>query len=119
MKTSIYTLNSHELLCLMIAETFRNTCLFFILSFAPYYFNNVLKNEGFLWIFILANGIGTLLGAFAAPWIGVKLGKRHSYGLACIISGLVYLSGTPLEKRCQGMPADRLSFGTHLCALAD
>jgi Na+/melibiose symporter-like transporter len=80
------------LLCLMIAETFRNTCLFFILSFAPYYFNNVLKNEGFLWIFILANGIGTLLGAFAAPWIGVKMGKRHSYGLACLISGLAYFS---------------------------
>ncbi len=80
------------LLFLILCETFRNTCLFFILSFAAYYFNNVLKNEAFLWIFILGNGIGTLLGAFASPWIGVKLGKRHSYGLACIISGLIYFS---------------------------
>lgn len=80
------------LLFLILCETFRNTCLFFILSFAAYYFNNVLRNEGFLWIFILGNGIGTLLGAFASPWIGVKIGKRHAYGLACIISGLVYFS---------------------------
>ncbi len=79
------------LLFLILGETFRNTCLFFILSFAIYYFDAVLKNEAFLSVFILGNGIGTLLGAFAAPWIGVKIGKRHAYGLACIISGLVYL----------------------------
>lgn len=90
-------LKNPPLLFLMIADMFRNTCLFFILSFAIYYFNNVLKDGGFLWIFILANGIGTLLGAFAAPWIGVKLGKRHSYGLACLISGLVYLSVAFIE----------------------
>jgi GPH family glycoside/pentoside/hexuronide:cation symporter len=80
------------LLLLIIAETFRNTCLFFILSFATYYFKNVLNNEAFLSVFILGNGLGTLLGAFASPWIGVKIGKRHSYGLACIVSGLVYFS---------------------------
>ncbi len=85
------------LLFLMIAETFRNTGLFFILSFATYYFKNVLANEAFFTVFVLANGIGTLLGAFASPWIGVKIGKRHSYGLACIISGLVYLSVAFIE----------------------
>ncbi|NLA76197.1 MAG: hypothetical protein GX846_12125, partial [Deltaproteobacteria bacterium] len=80
------------LLFLILGETFRNTCLFFILSFAVYYFNNVLRNEAFLSVFILGNGIGTLLGAFASPWIGVKIGKRHAYGLACIVSGLIYFS---------------------------
>jgi Na+/melibiose symporter-like transporter len=85
------------LLLLILAETFRNTCLFFILSFAAYYFNNVLRNEAFLSVFILGNGIGTLLGAFASPWIGVKIGKRHAYGLACIISGLVYFSVAFIE----------------------
>jgi GPH family glycoside/pentoside/hexuronide:cation symporter/glucuronide carrier protein len=85
------------LLFLILGETFRNTCLFFILSFAAYYFNNVLRNEAFLSVFILGNGIGTLLGAFAAPWIGVKIGKRHAYGLACVISGLVYFSVAFIE----------------------
>lgn len=85
------------LLFLVLAETFRNTCLFFILSFAVYYFTNVLKNEAFLSVFILGNGIGTLLGAFAATWIGVKIGKRHAYGLSVLISGLVYFSVAFIE----------------------
>jgi GPH family glycoside/pentoside/hexuronide:cation symporter len=85
-------LKNPPLLFLIFAETFRNTCLFFVLSFAVYYFKNVLGNEAFLSVFVLANGIGTLLGTFAATWIGVKIGKRHAYGLACILGGLAYLT---------------------------
>ncbi len=80
------------LLFLMLGDIFRNTCLFFILSFAFYYFGYVLKNPDFLKVFMLANGIGTLLGALAATWIGVKIGKRHAYGLSCFVSALVFLS---------------------------
>ncbi|MBN2418990.1 MAG: MFS transporter [Deltaproteobacteria bacterium] len=85
------------LLFLMIADIFRNTCLFFILSFAAYYFKNVFGDEAFLKNFMLINGIGTLLGAFAAQWIGPKIGKRHAYGLGCILGGLVYLSVAFIE----------------------
>ena len=96
-------LKNPPLLFLIFAEIFRNTCLFFVLSFAVYYFKNVLGNQAFLKVFILANGIGTLLGAFAATWIGVKIGKRHAYGLACILGGLVYLSVAFIERWTPGV----------------
>lgn len=90
-------LKNPPLLFLMLADTFRNTCLFFILSFAFYYFGYVLNNPDFLKVFMLANGIGTLLGAIAATWIGVKIGKRHAYGLSCFVSALVFLSAAFIE----------------------
>ncbi len=90
-------LKNPPLLFLILADTFRNTCLFFILSFAFYYFGYVLNEPDFLKVFILFNGIGTLLGALAATWIGVKIGKRHAYGLSCLISALVFLSAAFIE----------------------
>ena len=85
------------LLFLALADIFRNTCLFFILSFAFYYFGYVVNNPDFLKVFMLANGIGTLLGALAATWVGVKIGKRHAYGLSVLISAFVFLSAAFIE----------------------
>ena len=55
---------------------------------AIYYFTYVAGNPAFLSIFLLSISIARLLGTFAAPAIGVKLGKRNSYfiffGLAAI-----------------------------------
>ncbi len=90
-------LKNPPLLFLLVAEVFRNTCLFFVLSFAGHYFKNVFGDEAFLKNFMLINGIGTLAGAFAAQWIGPKIGKRHAYGLGCILGGLVYLSVAFIE----------------------
>lgn len=85
------------LLIIMIAETFRNTCLFLVLSFAFYYFGYVLKNPGFLSVFILANGVFTLLGTVVATWIGVKIGKRNAYWISLIVSALVFLLAAFIE----------------------
>ncbi len=70
------------LLLLIIAETFRNASLFFVASFAFYYFGYVLKNPAFLSGFILAIHIAGLLGTFAAVWVGVRIGKRNAYWLS-------------------------------------
>jgi Na+/melibiose symporter-like transporter len=85
------------LLWLIIAETFRTICIFLVLSFAFYYFGYVLNNPGFLWVFILANSVATLLGTFAAPWIGVRIGKRKAYWIPLILSTFVFLSMTFIE----------------------
>ena len=80
------------LLWLIVAETFRNTCMFLVLTFAFYYFGYVLNRPDFLTVFILVNSIATLLGTFAAPWIGVKIGKRNAYWISFILSAFVFLS---------------------------
>jgi len=80
------------LLLLIIAETFRNTCLFMITSFAFYYFGYVLKNSSFLSVFILAISVAALLGTFAAAWIGVKIGKRNCYWISLILAAAVFVS---------------------------
>jgi Na+/melibiose symporter-like transporter len=66
------------LLLLIIAETFRNTSLFFVASFAFYYFGYVLNKSASMSGFILAIHIAALLGTFAAVWVGVKIGKRNA-----------------------------------------
>jgi Na+/melibiose symporter-like transporter len=85
------------LLWLVIAETFRNTCIFLVLSFAFYYFGYVLNKPDFLTVFILANSVAQLLGTFAAPWIGVRIGKRNAYWISLILSAFVFLSMTFFE----------------------
>ena len=85
------------LLLLIIAETFRNTCLFLVLSFAFYYFGYVLKNPGFLSVFILSNGVLTLFGTVIASWIGVKIGKRNAYWISLLVSAVVFLSAACIE----------------------
>jgi glucuronide carrier protein len=80
------------LLLLIIAETFRNTCIFIITSFAFYYFGYVLNNPTFLSVFILAISIAALIGTFAAAWIGVKIGKRNSYWMSLVLATIALCS---------------------------
>jgi Na+/melibiose symporter-like transporter len=93
------------LLLLIIAETFRNTSIFIITSFAFYYFGYVLKNPTFLSIFILSISVAALLGTFAAAWIGVKLGKRNSYWISLALSTFVLASGKLVGASTWGFTA--------------
>jgi len=78
---------------LILSEMFRNTYILVLGSFAAYYFKYVLDNQTFLNDFILAISISRLLGTFAATWIGVKIGKRHSYWIFLVLSAIVFASG--------------------------
>jgi len=85
------------LLLLMIAETFRNTCIFLLQSFAFYYFGYVLNNSDFLSSFILAISVASLFGTVIAAWIGVKIGKRNAYWITLILGAFVFLSASLIE----------------------
>ncbi|HJX34308.1 MAG TPA: MFS transporter [Desulfatiglandales bacterium] len=85
------------LLWLIVAETFRNILIFMVLSFAFYYFGYVLNNPGFLSVFIIASSVATLLGTFAAPWIGIRIGKRKAYWISLVLAAFVFLSMAFIE----------------------
>jgi Na+/melibiose symporter-like transporter len=85
------------LLWLIVAETFRNMCIFLVMSFAFYYFGYVLNRPDFLTVFILANSVATLLGTFAAPWIGIRIGKRKAYWISLILAAFVFASMAFIE----------------------
>jgi Na+/melibiose symporter-like transporter len=80
------------LLQLTLAETFRNTYVLTISSFAFYYCKYVLDNYAFLTVFMLAVNIARLIGNFAAAWVGVKIGKRKSYWLFLILSAIAFVT---------------------------
>lgn len=86
-------LRNPPLLLLILAEVFRNSYIFILASFAVYYFKYVLDNLAFLSVFILAISISRLLGTFAATWIGLKIGKRHSYWIFLVLTAIVFASG--------------------------
>jgi Na+/melibiose symporter-like transporter len=86
----ILVFKNPPLLLLIIAEIFRNTSLFFVASFAFYYFGYVLNNSAFMSGFILSIHIAALLGTFAAVWIGVKIGKRNSYWLSLFLGAVCF-----------------------------
>jgi Na+/melibiose symporter-like transporter len=67
------------LMILIFSQVFSGTSLFVITAMAIYYFRYVAGDGNFLSIFLLAISIARLIGTFAAPLIGVKLGKRNSY----------------------------------------
>jgi len=81
---------NRPLLLLICADTFNNTCTFFVAAFAFYYFTYVVRNAAFLSVFILAISIALLSGTLAAPWIGLKIGKRNSYWIALALAACGY-----------------------------
>ena len=85
-------LKNPPLLLLIVAEVFRNSYILILSAFAIYYFKYVLDNLAFLTAFILAISISRLLGTFAATWIGVKIGKRHSYWIFLVLTAIVFAS---------------------------
>jgi Na+/melibiose symporter-like transporter len=86
-------LKNPPLLLLILAEMFRNSYILILASFAHYYFKYVLDNWAFLNVFILAISISRLVGTFAATWIGVRIGKRHSYWVFLVLSAILFASG--------------------------
>ncbi len=80
------------LLFLILVQTFSSTSFFIITTMAVYYFTYVIGKPGFLSFFILAISVARLLGTFAAPWIGVKLGKRNSYWIFLALAAVGFAS---------------------------
>jgi Na+/melibiose symporter-like transporter len=70
---------NHPLLVLILAQVFSSTGFFVLTALAIYFFTYVAGRPTFLSLFILAISIARLAGTFAAPWIGIRLGKRKSY----------------------------------------
>jgi len=87
------------LLWLIVASTFSSAGSFIVTSFAFYYFGYVLNNPGFLSVFILAISVALLLGTFAAPWIGVRIGKRNSYWIFLILRAFAVISLAFIEVK--------------------
>jgi Na+/melibiose symporter-like transporter len=81
------------LLLLIVSEVFRNSYILILSSFAPYYFKYVLDNLAFLTFFLVSIGVSRLLGTFAATWIGVRIGKCHSYWIFLVLSAIVFALG--------------------------
>ena len=79
------------LLQLVLAETFRNTYVLTISSFALYYCKYVLDDYAFMTVFMLAVNTARLIGNFAAAWVGVKIGKRKSYWLFLVLSAVAFV----------------------------
>jgi sugar (glycoside-pentoside-hexuronide) transporter len=89
---------NRPLLLLISADTFNNTCTFFVAAFAFYYFTYVIKNAAFLSVFILAISIALLTGTLAAPWIGLRIGKRNAYWIALALAACGYASSIFLAR---------------------
>jgi sugar (glycoside-pentoside-hexuronide) transporter len=89
---------NRPLLLLICADTFNNTCTFFVAAFAFYYLKYVIRNAAFLSVFILALSIALLAGTLAAPWIGLKIGKRNAYWIALALAACGYASSIFLAK---------------------
>ena len=108
------------LLFLMIAETFRNTCIFLFQSFGKHYFKYVFDNPDFFSAsifqsfplnylksffgsldffsaFILAISVASLIGTVIAAWIGIKIGKRNAYWISLILGAFVFFSASLIE----------------------
>lgn len=82
--------HNRPLLMLIIAEIFRNACIVLVAALAFYYFEYVLKNLPFLSVFLMVTAITGFLGSLAAAWIGLRLGKRHTYWISLALSGISY-----------------------------
>ena len=99
------------LLMLICADTFNQTCVFFIMQFAYYYFGYVTGDAAFLSTFILAISIALLVGTLIAPWFGLKVGKRNAYWISLALATCVYVSSIFLAK-------DAWSFTLVFCVAA-
>ena len=86
------------LLWLVLAEVFRNGGGFIIAGFAFYHFAYVLKDLSFYPLFLLGLSIARVIGTLAAPWVGVKLGKRNSYWIFLVLASVAFASAKFLGK---------------------
>lgn len=91
------------LILLISADIFRNLSLFMINSFAFYYFGYVVNRPEFFSVFIMVRSIAAMLGAFAASWIGVRIGKRKTYWISLALSAVILLSASLFEPNAWGL----------------
>lgn len=79
------------LLCLLVAECFKNTFYLLLLGFAFYYFKYVLNNIAFLPVYLLVTNIASLFGSILGGKIAIKLGKKKTYiyGILALVLCLV------------------------------
>jgi glycoside/pentoside/hexuronide:cation symporter, GPH family len=81
------------LMFLTLAQVFASTSLFVITALAAYFFTYVAGKPAFLAVFMMATSISRLAGTFAAPWIGVRLGKRNTYWIFLAVAAVAFASG--------------------------
>ena len=86
------------LLFLILTQMFSSTGFFIVTAFAYYYFAYVLNDPAFLSRFILAISIARLIGTFAAPWIGIRMGKRNSYWIFLALAAVGFASARFLHE---------------------
>jgi glycoside/pentoside/hexuronide:cation symporter, GPH family len=83
---------NRPLMFLIFAQVFSSTSFFIITAMAIYYFTYIAGSAAFLSIFLLSISIARLIGTFAAPWIGVRLGKRTSYWTFFTLAAIAFSS---------------------------
>ncbi|MDI9613695.1 MAG: MFS transporter [Acidobacteriota bacterium] len=83
---------NRPLLLLIVAQVFSNASYILITTMATYYFTYSAKRPGILSVFIFSISVFRLLGALAAPWIGVRIGKRTSYWAFCVLAAAGFAS---------------------------
>jgi glycoside/pentoside/hexuronide:cation symporter, GPH family len=80
------------LMFLTLAQVFGSTSIFIITALAIYFFTYVAGRPAFFSLFLLVTSTARLIGTFAATWIGIKLGKRNSYGLFLVLAAIGFAS---------------------------
>lgn len=83
---------NRPLAALIVAEIFRNSCISLVAALAFYYFSYVLRDLPFMSVFLLATAVMGLAGSIAAAWIGLRIGKRHTYWLSLLLAAGAYTS---------------------------
>jgi glucuronide carrier protein len=101
----------------MISEIFRNACILLIAALAFYHFKYVLNNMPFLATFLMITAICGLLGSIAAPWIGLRLGKRNTYWLALSMAAISCASARYLGTTAWSFSI-LFGFGTSFIAIS-
>ncbi|MBN2243497.1 MAG: MFS transporter [Acidobacteria bacterium] len=81
------------LMYMILVLTFVSSSFLIITGMAVYYFTYVIGRPALLSLFILVISIARLIGTFAAPWIGVRLGKRNSYWIFLSLAAVGFASG--------------------------
>ena len=77
---------------LVIAETFRGSCVQLVAAMAFYYFRYARGNLEFMSVFLLITAAASFTGATLSRWIGPRLGKRRTYCIALVCAGIAYSS---------------------------
>ena len=79
------------LIVVSFGDLLRYTAVFLISSTAAYYFEQVLKDSGFLSAFMTAQTVTGVIGAVVVNQVARKLGKKITYCLFNLVYGVILL----------------------------